>query len=245
MFNCTVVAPRGYSPRMLRTAWLPGALIVNSIIMGNPYMVATNVIHSNCERYTKGINNIDADPQFIHMSQNSSDPGDYRLLASSPCVDSGTSAYAPSWDLNGNPRPIDIPGVGAKGLTFDMGCYELTVPESYTPTVTSTPTITQTPTIMLTPTVTNTPTLTPTSTDTQTPTPTFTVTPTYPTYTPTPHPGDLDRSGKADGEDVFYFSNWWQREENETDFPSTAGLIWDGTVNQLDLIRLIEIWRSH
>jgi hypothetical protein len=44
-------------------------------------------------------------------------PGsDFHLLASSPAVDTGTSAGAPSSDLEGNPRPV--------GAGYDMGAYE-------------------------------------------------------------------------------------------------------------------------
>src|SRR6185369_16442949 len=44
-------------------------------------------------------------------------PGsDFHLLASSPAVDTGTSAGAPSSDLDGNPRPV--------GAGYDIGAYE-------------------------------------------------------------------------------------------------------------------------
>jgi len=51
---------------------------------------------------------------------------DYRLQPSSPCVDTGTSGGAPTTDIEGNPRPADIPGVGqdGEGVGYDMGAYE-------------------------------------------------------------------------------------------------------------------------
>jgi len=49
------------------------------------------------------------DPKFVGGV-----PGDYHLEAGSPCIDKGTSAGAPSEDLEGKAR------VGAP----DIGCYE-------------------------------------------------------------------------------------------------------------------------
>ncbi len=44
-------------------------------------------------------------------------PGsDFHLSATSPALDAGTGAGAPSSDLEGNPRPV--------GAGFDLGCYE-------------------------------------------------------------------------------------------------------------------------
>src|SRR5206468_9648869 len=44
-------------------------------------------------------------------------PGaDFHLRDGSPAIDSGTSANAPSFDLDGNPRPV--------GAGYDVGAYE-------------------------------------------------------------------------------------------------------------------------
>ncbi len=53
---------------------------------------------------------------------------DYKLSASSPCVDTGTATGAPAVDIAGNPRPLDIPGVGYDGVGqgYDIGAWELT-----------------------------------------------------------------------------------------------------------------------
>lgn len=48
---------------------------------------------------------------------------DYRLSASSPCIDSADDAAAPNADLAGNPR-VDVPDAGLDGVTADMGAYE-------------------------------------------------------------------------------------------------------------------------
>jgi len=49
---------------------------------------------------------------------------DYRLQSGSPCIDSGTITETLT-DLDGNPRPVDVAGVGSEGAAaFDMGAYE-------------------------------------------------------------------------------------------------------------------------
>jgi hypothetical protein len=68
----------------------------------------------------EGEGNIDADPLFVDPENEN-----YRLQAGSPCIDSA-STTGPFNDLDGNPRPVDIPGVGRDGAgAFDMGAYEL------------------------------------------------------------------------------------------------------------------------
>ena len=57
-------------------------------------------------------------PQFVDPKEN-----DYRLKDGSPCLDSGLSSIAPSFDMDGSIRP------GLDGLS-DMGAYES--PPSYT-----------------------------------------------------------------------------------------------------------------
>jgi hypothetical protein len=51
---------------------------------------------------------------------------DYRLSASSPCIDTGTSSGAPAVDLDGVPRPLE--GNGSGGAGFDIGAYEYAQP---------------------------------------------------------------------------------------------------------------------
>ena len=49
---------------------------------------------------------------------------DYHLGYGSGAIDYATSLGAPANDLESNSRPVDIPGVGGVGLTFDIGAYE-------------------------------------------------------------------------------------------------------------------------
>jgi hypothetical protein len=56
-------------------------------------------------------NNISEDPVFVGGS-----PYDLHLQGTSPCIDEGTAAGAPSVDLDGDPRP--------SGDGYDMGAYE-------------------------------------------------------------------------------------------------------------------------
>jgi len=60
---------------------------------------------------------ISADPLFSNAAG-----GNFRLLATSECVDSGTFEGAPNFDLDGGIRPM--PPWGRQ----DMGCYELALP---------------------------------------------------------------------------------------------------------------------
>jgi hypothetical protein len=60
-----------------------------------------------------GSNIITGDPLFQDRGNN-----DYSLLASSPAVDAGSTAYAPSEDIDGSARP--------SGNGYDIGAYELT-----------------------------------------------------------------------------------------------------------------------
>jgi|GEM_PF-1158497 len=48
---------------------------------------------------------------FVDFAQ-----GDFHLAVGSPAIDAGTSAFAPAFDLEGNPRPA--------GAAFDIGAYE-------------------------------------------------------------------------------------------------------------------------
>ena len=63
-----------------------------------------------------GTGNINAMPYFISTSE-----GNFRLLATSECVNSGTFEGAPNHDLNNNPRPLPA---NTENKYYDMGCYE-------------------------------------------------------------------------------------------------------------------------
>lgn len=106
-------------------------LFVNNIIAYNSSGVNTtktapftaNCIYGNTD-YDCSISgiigsnsNFSADPLFVNR-----DAEDYRLLSTSPCVDSGVPDNSPSVDILGVPRPLDGNGDGVSRQ--DVGCYE-------------------------------------------------------------------------------------------------------------------------
>jgi hypothetical protein len=62
---------------------------------------------------------INADPQFFDYGEDDCIP-----QATSPAINAATSAYAPSADFDGNPRPQ----VGSSGSGYDIGAYNVYVP---------------------------------------------------------------------------------------------------------------------
>jgi hypothetical protein len=87
----------------------------SQILGGSPYIEYTDI-----QDGWPGAGNIDADPLFVDQAI-----GDYRLQASSPCIDAGSPSYQPLpletdfdshmrvWDSNGNGQAV-----------IDMGAYE-------------------------------------------------------------------------------------------------------------------------
>jgi parallel beta-helix repeat protein len=128
--NCTVAGNAAglsgggtYKPE----AFAPKADL-NSIVYGNtapefPEMQSSATASNCCSpTLTIGINgNINADPLFIDPAS-----GDYRLLATSPCIDTGTNGFVLStMDMAGNPRIMD--GDLDGDAVVDMGTYEFPV----------------------------------------------------------------------------------------------------------------------
>ena len=113
--NCTVVGNAG-----LRFGGGVGyCRLYNCLVYSNAAPISPNWhllygINNSCTTPDPGgTNNITADPQFADAAA-----GDYRLRASSPCIDAGDNSYAVgTTDLDGNPRIING--------TVDMGAYEV------------------------------------------------------------------------------------------------------------------------
>jgi len=94
-------------------------VIVNSIFWDNwPHQIFTEPTATCTVTYScvagghPGDGNIDANPLFVDASN-----GDVRLMACSPCIDTGTAAGAPADDIRGLSRPQQV--------GIDMGAYEL------------------------------------------------------------------------------------------------------------------------
>jgi hypothetical protein len=91
--------------------------VVNCIVWGNQSALELDalstvaVTYSDIEGGWSGEGNINADPRF-HEPQS----GDYRLMADSPCMDTGTPDGAPDEDLKNVPRP--------QGPGYDRGAHE-------------------------------------------------------------------------------------------------------------------------
>lgn len=65
-----------------------------------------------------GLHNTPDDPQIIYYN--------YNLMSTSPCIDKGSDANAPTdgrGDILFNPR-VDISGIGNAGTLTDIGAYE-------------------------------------------------------------------------------------------------------------------------
>ncbi|MCA9439607.1 MAG: right-handed parallel beta-helix repeat-containing protein, partial [Candidatus Omnitrophica bacterium] len=161
--NCTIAGNSAMSPDFSYNDQIyiddATATIINSIIWNDG--AGTDIDEGIDIRYCcvdggyEGEGNIDIDPMFYDLIweatrliyDNEFDPGDYRLLPGSPCIDSASTMGA-THDLLGTPRPIDVPGVGRDGTgdEYDMGAYESPVEgfPTLTPTPTATPTVTPT-----------------------------------------------------------------------------------------------------
>jgi hypothetical protein len=87
----------------------------------------------------QGTGNTSDDPMLVRLPSRGADGtwgtsdddlGDVRLRASSPCIDSGTNAYAVSLDLDALPRTVNVPGIRDPGAITDRGAYEYQIPSS-------------------------------------------------------------------------------------------------------------------
>jgi hypothetical protein len=119
LYGCTIVANSegGISSR-------GDTRVYNSVIWGN---TPSQIVHgspyiefSDVQGGWPGTGNIDADPLFVDQGT-----GDFRLQASSPCIDAGSQSYQPltlETDFDGRMRVWD--GNGNGQAVIDMGAYE-------------------------------------------------------------------------------------------------------------------------
>ncbi len=110
--------------------------IRNSVLWGNQdpvigesiyYGGTSNWTVTNCDVQggASGTGNINVDPKFVSPSND-----DLHILSSSPCVNSGSNAFAPTNQVDpGKAYVIDLDGFPRiSGGTVDMGAYEIQGP---------------------------------------------------------------------------------------------------------------------
>jgi len=93
-----------------------------------------------------GTGNINADPQFVDISNPITSSG-FHLKPNSPCIDAGRFVDGLSEDFDANQRPYDAVTWETRGdgSDFDIGAYEFIGEAQLTPTPTPTPTPIPTP----------------------------------------------------------------------------------------------------
>ena len=103
-----------------------GANFVSQGIMVNPYSdssvtLSHNNVYGNDQDYDDnidpGLSTLSVDPLFVDAENN-----DYRLQATSLCIDVGSNADAPSRDFEDHPRPYD--GNDDDVAIVDLGAFE-------------------------------------------------------------------------------------------------------------------------
>lgn len=101
------------------TAGGEGLNIINSILwdpdQGPEIFNQTqpaNASHSDIRGNYRGTLLLHANPEFVSST-------DFRLRATSPCIDAGDDAQSPAIDLKGINRPLP------RGSHVDLGCYEI------------------------------------------------------------------------------------------------------------------------
>jgi hypothetical protein len=118
--NCTIAR----NGKAGIAVWTDGPIVIeNTILYSNvladlhhePGQGGYTVSYSCAPEVPPGNGNTTNDARLVDVNG-----GDYRIAATSPCIDSGTNG--PEVDIEGTPRPIDGDGDGL-ALT-DMGAYE-------------------------------------------------------------------------------------------------------------------------
>ena len=115
LINCTISANASFGgPAVVApTSMLWNCIVYsNNVDTGHQEIEGDPVVLHSCSPGLSGHGNVAADPQFVDAAA-----GNYRLLATSPCLDAGDDSVV-QWDedLDGNQRVV----YGA----VDMGAYE-------------------------------------------------------------------------------------------------------------------------
>lgn len=117
LYNCTVVDNAAESEVSASGGGVQGGSLYNTVVYGNT--VATGVT-ARVAQDVAGLGSwaqynslVGADPGFADAAN-----GDYRLTATSPCIDAGSNSHVKKddLDLDGNAR--------IQHYTVDIGCYE-------------------------------------------------------------------------------------------------------------------------
>jgi hypothetical protein len=121
LYNCTVV---GNTASSFGGGTHQCGTVRNCIVYFNSAPDGSNVYQNTLTEYSAsmplptGAGNITNEPLFVDFIG-----GDFRLQASSPCINAGKNSYVtPTIDLDGNPR--------IAGGTVDIGAYEFQSPSS-------------------------------------------------------------------------------------------------------------------
>jgi len=124
VINCTVAG--NTTPERTVGAGIrkDGGTVTNTIVYRNTrgtfedgITTAAGVTRSCAPELTSGVGNITADPDFVDAVG-----CNYRILLTSPCLDTGTNASIRTVDVEGKTRPTDGKGTGT--ARADMGAYE-------------------------------------------------------------------------------------------------------------------------
>ena len=101
----TISAPTSHITMTNSIAW------ENGITISHTVGASVTASYSDIQGGWPGQGNIDVDPQFRHPGA-----GVFRLLETSPCIDTASPSSTPPVDIMGIPRP--------EGDGYDMGAFE-------------------------------------------------------------------------------------------------------------------------
>ncbi len=118
-YNCTIASNTAvYEGGGVYESTLKNCIAYNNSAPNGPNHIYSSLSYSCTKPLPTGPNNFTNEPIFIDQIG-----GNFRLQASSPCINSGLNTSAPAGpDLDGNPR--------IAGGTVDIGAYEFQAPAS-------------------------------------------------------------------------------------------------------------------